>query len=143
MSWGSASNEARRVLKNNVVPALRKRGFAGSFPHFSRRREDRIDLLSFQFSKFGPDLYIEIASGTPDGARLADGSVISSTKMHTYHAGLFRRRIGPQPALDFSGVEDPVAATHFVNQVITAIDHQGEPWWSAPTPMVVKASNPS
>lgn len=142
MSWGTSSNEARRVLKNNVVPALRERGFAGSFPHFSRRREDRIDLLSFQFSNFGPDLYIEIASGTPDGARLSDGTVISPTKMRTYHAGLFRRRIGSQPALDFSGVEDPGAATHFVNKVMTAIDLQGEPWWLAPTPIAVKAPDP-
>jgi hypothetical protein len=143
MSWGSSSDEARRVLKCTVIPALRQRGFAGSFPHFSRRREDRIDLLSFQFSQFGPDLYIEIASGKPDGAKLSNGSVISSAKMRTYHAGFMRRRIGPQPAITFAGVEGPDAAAHFVNQVMTAIDHEGESWWSAPTPGVVVASNPS
>lgn len=136
MSWGSSSEQARRVLKSAVVPALRKRGFKESFPHFSRTRSDHIDLLSFQFSQFGPDLYIEIASGSPDGARLSDGSVISPSKMRTHHVGLMRRRIGPQPALAFLGVEDSTAASHFVAQVMTVIEREGEPWWSAPRPIV-------
>jgi hypothetical protein len=143
MSWGSSLDEARRVLKSTVIPALRERGFTGSFPHFSRRHEERIDLLSFQFSQFGPDLYIEIASGKPHGAKLSDGSVISSAKMRTYHAGLMRRRIGPQPALAFADVEDPAAASHFIRQVMTAIEQEGEPWWSAPSPIVCQASEPS
>ncbi len=136
MSWGKSSEEARGVLKSTVVPALRARGFKGSFPHLSRTRASHIDLLSFQFSQFGPELYIEIASCGPQGVTLADGSVIPPTKMRTYHAGLLRRRIGPQPALAFAGVDNPIAATAFAEQVLSAIERQGEPWWAAPKPIV-------
>lgn len=136
MSWGASSEAARRVLKSAVAPLLRKRGFKGSFPHFTRMRPDHIDLLSFQFSQFGPDLYIEIASCSPDGAKQTDGAIVSPTKLRTYHAGLMRRRIGPQPALAFLGVEESTAANYFVTQVMTAIEREGEPWWSAPKPIV-------
>jgi len=132
MSWGRSSDEVRHALKNAVVPVLRTRGFKGSFPHFSRTRADRLDLLTFQFSQFGPDLYVEIASCGPNGVTLNDGSVIPPGKVRTYHAGLLRRRIGPQPALDFASVDSPDAANEFVEQVMSAIEREGEPWWMAP-----------
>nr|WP_268888411.1 DUF4304 domain-containing protein [Heyndrickxia shackletonii] len=39
------------ALKKIVVPELRERGFKGSFPHFRRIFENKIDLITFQFDK--------------------------------------------------------------------------------------------
>jgi hypothetical protein len=41
------------ALQAHVVPELRRRGFKGSFPHFRRAAAQRIDLLTFQFDKWG------------------------------------------------------------------------------------------
>lgn len=132
MSWGRSTDEVRRALKSAVVPVLRARGFKGSFPHFSRIRADRLDLLTFQFSQFGPDLYLEIASCSPSGVTLNDGSVIPPRKVRTYHAGLMRRRIGREPSMDFGNVDSSDAASRFVEQVMSAIEREGERWWMAP-----------
>lgn len=49
------------ALKAVVVPALRLRGFMGTFPHFRRIGECGIDLLTFQFDKWGGGFVVEIA----------------------------------------------------------------------------------
>lgn len=50
-----------RALKAIVVPVLREHGFKGSFPHFRRSADDRIDLFSFQFDRWGGGFLIEIS----------------------------------------------------------------------------------
>ena len=55
------------ALEEIVVPTLRERGFKGSFPHFRRPLADRIDLLSFQFDKWGGGFLIEISNCAPNG----------------------------------------------------------------------------
>jgi hypothetical protein len=136
MSWRQSSDGMRSALKDVVVPALRERGFRGSFPHYARIREHRIDLLSFQFSQFGPNLYIEIGSCPAAGAEQADGTRIPPAKVRTYHAGLYRRRIGPSPSLDFEGVKEPEDAKPLAAEVLHAINTEGETWWLSPTPIV-------
>jgi hypothetical protein len=116
----------RRALKEIVVPELRARGFRGSLPHMYRIQPNRIDLLSFQFSQFGPDLYIEVGSCPPSGAPAEIG------KVRIHHAGLFRRRIGPQPSLDFGGISQSGGDRLLASQVLRAISLQGESWWEAP-----------
>ena len=34
------------ALKQVFIPALRQKGFVGSFPNFQRRLDDRIDFLN-------------------------------------------------------------------------------------------------
>ena len=48
----------RRVLKDRVVPELRRRGFRGSFPTFTRPRGAGEDGISFQFSQWGGAFYV-------------------------------------------------------------------------------------
>lgn len=130
MSWRQSSDEMRRALKEVVVPELRVRGFKGSFPNFHRVRPDRIDLLTFQFSQYGPDLYIEVGSCPPADAP------IETRRVRIHHAGLYRRRIGPQPSLDFGAIGQPGAGRLLASQVLGAISLQGETWWLAPTSLV-------
>ena len=100
MTWRKSSDAMRQALKEVAVPRLRERGFCGSFPHFSRIGNARADLLTFQFSQYGPQLYIEIASCP---VKDSDGP----STLRTYHAELYRRRVGPQPSLDFEGITTP------------------------------------
>jgi hypothetical protein len=123
----------RRVLKDAVVPALRTRGFKGTFPHFSRAHPTRLDLLCFAFSQFGPDLYIEVASCGPDGYTTPEGTLVPKGKVRTYHVGRYRRRIGPMPALGFGGVTASQRAARLADVVSEAIAVEGEAWWKAPT----------
>lgn len=57
------SSEKKRmisVLNTIVVPEIRKRGFKGSFPHFRKISEDKIDLITFQFDRYGGGFVIEV-----------------------------------------------------------------------------------
>jgi hypothetical protein len=50
-----------------VVPELRNKGFKGSFPHFRSISEDKIDLLTFQFDRYGGGFVIEVGVCSPEG----------------------------------------------------------------------------
>lgn len=50
-----------KELKLFVIPYLKEIGFTGKFPHFRRINKERIDLLTFQFDKYGGGFAIEIA----------------------------------------------------------------------------------
>jgi len=131
-SWSQASEAMRKAIRETVVPSLRAIGFKGSFPHFSRPTATRIDLLTFQFSQFGPDLYIEVASCPPEGVVGPGGSTIPPDKVRTHHVGLLRRRIGPQPSLDFGDITDAANGRPLAERVAAAIAGEGEPWWANP-----------
>lgn len=66
----------KRALRDKVIPILRRRGFAGSFPHFRRISATKTDLLTFQFQRGGGGFLIELAEGpadqftTPSGERI-------------------------------------------------------------------------
>ena len=51
------------------VPALRQRGFVGSFPHFRRELEQRIDFLNVQFNRYGGSFCLNIGQTGPDGLK--------------------------------------------------------------------------
>ena len=55
------------VLKKTVIPELRQRGFKGSFPHFRRIKEKKIDLMTFQFDRYGGGFVIEVGVCSPEG----------------------------------------------------------------------------
>lgn len=55
------------VLKKTVIPELRQRGFKGSFPHFRRIKEKKIDLMSFQFDRYGGGFTVEVGVCSPEG----------------------------------------------------------------------------
>jgi hypothetical protein len=133
MAWRQDAEEMRRLLKDAVVPSLRALGFKGSFPHFTRAHPTRLDLLSFQFSQFGPDLYIEVASCGPDGYTTPDGLLVPKGRVRTYHVSHHRARIGPLPALSFEGIAETKDAARLAAVVSEAIELQGEAWWKAPT----------
>jgi len=79
-----ARNKMNQELKAVVVPLLRERGFTGSFPHFRRRREEHIDLFTFQFSVYGGRFTIEIGQCEPGGYTTTLGKHIPPTKVKAW-----------------------------------------------------------
>ena len=73
------------ALKNIVVPKLREQGFKGSLPHFRRGNENNIDLITFQFNKWGGSFVVELASCTKDGIATYWGEKIPPNKVTAYH----------------------------------------------------------
>jgi len=59
-------NEKRKridkAIKEITIPFLRDKGFNGSFLHFRRYQEDRINLLTFQHSLYDEKFVVEIAN---------------------------------------------------------------------------------
>jgi hypothetical protein len=55
------------ALKTRLFPALRERGFKGSFPHFRRQAPERIDFVMIQFRRGGGSFTINIGQSGPEG----------------------------------------------------------------------------
>ncbi|MCQ6564107.1 DUF4304 domain-containing protein [Paenibacillus mendelii] len=82
-------------LKNIVIPSLRDRGFKGTFPHFRRITEKKIDLLTFQFDKYGGGFIIEVAVCSPEGHTHHWGEKVPPNKVTAYELNPDNRlRIG-------------------------------------------------
>jgi Domain of unknown function (DUF4304) len=73
-----------RALKEIVVTKLREKGFKGSFPHFRRLRDEKIDLLTFQFDKWGGGFVIEISKCSPTGITTHWGAYIPPNKVRAW-----------------------------------------------------------
>lgn len=81
------------ALKKIVVPYLREQGFKGSFPHFRRQNEDNMDLITFQFNRYGGSFIVELAVCAKDGITMSWGEKILPNKV-TVHDVNERYRLG-------------------------------------------------
>jgi len=73
-----------KALQEIVVTKLREVGFKGSFPHFRRSNKEKIDLLTFQFDKWGGGFVIEISRCPPDGITTYWGERIPPNKVRAW-----------------------------------------------------------
>ncbi|MFD1706722.1 DUF4304 domain-containing protein [Siminovitchia sediminis] len=73
------------ALKNIVIPKLREQGFKGSFPHFRRVSENDIDLITFQFNRWGGSFVVEIATCPNDGTTMSWGEKVPPEKVNAHH----------------------------------------------------------
>jgi Domain of unknown function (DUF4304) len=69
------------ALKEYLVPALRERGFKGSYPHFRRLLQDRVDLLTIQFDKNGGGFVVEISRCGVEGITTHWGKHVPAAKV--------------------------------------------------------------
>lgn len=85
------------ALREHVIPILREMGFKGSYPHFRRITDSQIDLLTFQFNKYGGEFVVEISNCPPDGYKTTWGAHIGpkQVKAHDTEPNE-RRRLGPK-----------------------------------------------
>jgi hypothetical protein len=81
---GDTRKEMTDALKTIVIPRLRESGFKGSFPHFRRQTESVVDLLTFQFDKWGGGFVIEISQCPAEGITTSWGEHILPNKVTTH-----------------------------------------------------------
>src|SRR5690349_15884630 len=90
-------------LRKIVIPSLKAKGFKGTFPHFRRISDTRIDLLSFQFDRYGGGFVIEIGKCSPEGITTPWGEQIPPLKVKVYSLHPNERiRVQPVPGGDAS-----------------------------------------
>jgi hypothetical protein len=70
-----------KALKITVVSYLREHGFKGAFPHFRRQKENHIDLITFQFNRYGGSFVVELAFCPAEGITTSWGEHISPKKV--------------------------------------------------------------
>ncbi len=68
-------------LKGLVVPMLRSLGFKGSLPHFRRANAGLLEVLTFQFDRYGGGFVVEVAQCNPEGFLTTWGKEISANKV--------------------------------------------------------------
>jgi hypothetical protein len=119
------------ALRSIVVPALRKAGFKGSLPHFRRIGEDKIDLLTFQFDKYGGGFVVEIAMCEPGGFVMPWGDVIPPAKVTAHHIASPRPRLGPAGIGQdhWFRFDTGVSPDDLANEVATLVRLHAEAWW--------------
>jgi len=121
------------ALRKHVLPILRSAGFKGSYPHLRRMKPEGVDLISFQFDKWGGAFVIEIARGPAKGLKTHWGLHLSPGKLRAWdvHPEQRRRiqaREGSGTDAWFRFDEEPV--TQVAQQVLDSLP-EAEAWWKA------------
>src|SRR5262245_45961249 len=135
MTWSERTSQMKAALKSHVVPRLRESGFKGTFPHFRRRRAERLDLLMFQFSLYGPTVYVEIGTALAEGHTLPNGKHLSPDRVRTYHVWP-RRRLSPSlmglREFEFGPEAESLlgvgVATRLAHDILEQIESVAEAW---------------
>lgn len=81
------TNKMIDSLKENVIPKLRELNFKGSFPHLRRFKNDKINLLTFQFDRNGGGFVIEIGNCNKNGFTTHYDEYIKPSKMTAHFFG--------------------------------------------------------
>lgn len=116
-------------LRKNVIPAMRNRGFKGSFPHFYRKLEDHVDLLMFQFSAWGGVLYIEISKCSPEGYTDVSKTFYKPNKVKVYNIDIeHRQRLGKDLYEMFEFNKDN---TELISLAVRNALEEAEDWWDS------------
>jgi hypothetical protein len=116
-------------LRKNVIPIMRNRGFKGSFPHFYRQLEDRVDLLMFQFSAWGGVLYIEASKCSPEGYKDVSETFYEPNKVKVYHIDVeHRQRLGKDLYGMFEFNKDN---TELISFAVRNALKEAEEWWDS------------
>lgn len=69
------------ALKKIVIPYLRENRFKGSFPHFRRLNDEHIDLITFQFNRYGGSFVVELAVCSTEGVTMSWGEKVLPNKV--------------------------------------------------------------
>lgn len=103
-----SSNNKKEMIKSLnliVVPVLRDLGFTGSFPHFRRNIDDRLNFITFQFDRSGGGFVIEIANCPVNGVNIPFIKDIKPNKLTAHHLNK-RKRIQSNMVTTSSLTED-------------------------------------
>ena len=124
-------------LQDIFVPALRKRGFKGSLPHFRRIQIARVDLLTVQFDRHGGGFIVEISRCGPEGVTTSWRKMIPAGKVtaHDMHPDRRHRLGSPAPGADghWFRFDDGTPTDDVARTLVQHLD-EAENWWAADSP---------
>jgi len=129
----SSQDEMLAALKAHLLPVLRDHGFKGSLPHLRRARENRIDLLTIQFDKWGGGFVIEIARCGSEGITTHWGKEIPPGKVtaHDVHPDQRHRLGSPKPGVDGRWFRyDSGASCESVAKQVVSMLPEADTWWA-------------
>ena len=130
--------EADKALKSIVVPALREKGFKGSYPHFYRESGGHVDLLTFQFRSGGGSFVCEVSFAEPDRSNVYIYKDTETKKLKTDQTTI-RLRLGTDPdsgrndhwfQFEKKGILSRHSPEKAAKEVLGLLDTQAEPWWA-------------
>jgi len=120
------------VLNSIVFPALRQRGFTGSFPHLRRLGANQIDLMTFQFDKWGGGFIVEISKCGTEGIITSWGENIHPKKVTAHDLNPRDRfRLGCEgPSTEnWYRYDSGKTKESVAHEVLQQIDN-AERWWA-------------
>jgi len=121
------------VIKQKILPYFRNNDFKGSFPHLRRLKENQLNLLSFQFHRFGSSFTIKIANCPPKGVETKLYS-LPPKKCNAFNIGRKGIRVGRLiHGKDYwyeyeSGLNSPKIFDEIAIEIIDSWE-QIEKWW--------------
>jgi hypothetical protein len=125
--------DAKDTLKKHVIPALRTRGFTGSFPHFRRSTNSATHLITFQMDRWGSgNFVVELAKAPLGDFKMLWGQTVPSNKLTAHHLN-DRHRLGASASnLDYWFQSSDFASnpTGASSHLLSLLDSQGAHWWS-------------
>jgi len=93
MTWAERREKMDMAIKDITIPFLRQQGFKGSYPHFRRERDNKLILLTFQFSVSSPKFVVEISYCSTEGYTTSWGKQLKPSECRVQYMG-HRLRIG-------------------------------------------------
>ncbi len=81
------------AIKEITIPFLRELGFKGSYPHFRREKDGKLNLLTFQFSLYSSRFVVEITNCPTKGYRMGPDKFFKPSECRVQYMG-YRWRIG-------------------------------------------------
>ena len=125
--------DIKDILKKHVIPALRTRGFSGSFPHFRRSTSSNTHLITFQMDKWGSgNFVVELAAAPLGDITMPWGQIVPPNKLTTHHLNN-RYRLGASASSSdywFQSASFAANPTEAANHLLSLLDSQGAHWWS-------------
>jgi hypothetical protein len=128
------------ALKETFVPMLRQKGFVGSFPHFRRQLDNRIDFLNVQFAREGGRFCLNIGQTGPKGLQdpawpglaIAETTVGHLRHRSRVHRGFFLKQwfdFGPRSYDPPKSAKAPSYYEAIAAEAVRAFEKDGEKWF--------------
>lgn len=121
--------DPRQVLKEKLVPRIREKGFKGSFPHFRRHRDNRNELLTIQFDKYGTGRFVIELGVAPYGDfETYYGKVIAPGKLTAHDLGE-RMRLGAKSTGQGRWFEIKARPQSTIEEILGLIDSEADEYF--------------
>ena len=126
-----------------TIPGLHHRGFDGTFPHFRRKRGDRLDVLRVTIDDAGGSFVVDLGQAGADGLAQGDWTSLAVDEItvahldraarYRLHPGFFSRsfKFGPH-YYHPSHVFPAEFYERIARKTLARLDKKGEPWFAAP-----------